>query len=177
MDVTMTDGSATTSAITTKDAISPKSHVTDTLNSAMVTVAEISVVPAENGETDSDAEPVVLSEESFDLDLIDLATGNTDQVNGLEIPAGDYGQMRLSTGDVVLTFKEETTKTGMIASNQVKLNFSEPFTVNSADDKVDVTVDWNVVDNLEGNLKGQLVITPVVDATATVTSAGSESEN
>lgn len=178
MDVTMTDGSATTNAITTKDAISPKSHVTDTLNSAVVTVSKISAVPAdENGESDSDAEPVVLSEESFDLDLIDLATGNTDRVNDLEIPAGDYGQMRLSTGDVVLTFKDETTKTGMIASNQVKLNFSESFTVNSADDKVDVTVDWNVVDNLEGNLRGRLVITPVVNATATVTSVDDGSEN
>jgi len=119
----------------------------------------------------------VLSEESFDLDLIDLATGNTDRVNGLEIPAGDYGQMRLTTGDVALTFKDETTKTGMIASNQVKLNFREPFTVNSADDKVDVTVDWNVVHNLEGNLRGQLVITPVVNASATVTSADGGDQN
>lgn len=177
MDVQLMDGSSTTTAITTKEATTPKSHVTDTLNSALVTVSKISAIPASDGETDSEAEPVVLSEESADFDLIDLATGNTDRINNLQIPAGDYGQLRLSTGDVALEFKDETTKTGMIASNRVVLDFSESFTVNSADDKVDVTVDWNVVNSLEGNLRGQLVITPVVNATATVTTVDEEGSN
>lgn len=168
MDVTMTDGSSTT------NAISSKSHVTDNLKEALVTVTEISVVPAENGETDSNADPVVLSDEEFDLDLVDLAEGDTDQINDLSVPAGDYGQLRLSTGEVALTFGDDSENTGMIASNQVKLNFTEPFTVSSADDRVGVTVDWNVENSLEGNLEGQLVITPVVNATVNVMSPGGE---
>lgn len=165
MDVQMTDGSSTTTS-----AISAKSHVADDLKEALVTVNAISVVPADDGETDSEADPVVLSEESFEVNLVDLNAGIDTTINELDVPTGEYGQLRLSTGEVAITFSDGSQNKGMIASNQVKFNFAEPFTVDSPDDKVNVSADWNVEENLEGNLQGELVITPVVSATATVTS-------
>jgi hypothetical protein len=175
MNVQMTDASGST----TTNSVSTDSHVAGDLESALVTITEISVTPAEEGETESDAERVVLSQENFDVDLVDLNAGIDTTISDLNIPAGDYGQIRLSTsGDVAITFSNGDENTAMIASEELKLNFEEPVTVNSADDLVDVTVDWNVENSLEGNLgEAQLVITPAVDASATVTSIDEQPQN
>ncbi|MEF8795820.1 MAG: DUF4382 domain-containing protein [Salinivenus sp.] len=175
MNVQMTDASGTSMT----SSVSTSSHVADDLDAALVTITEISVTPAENGETDSDDERVVLSQENFDVDLVDLNAGIDTTITDLDLPAGEYGQIRLATtGDVAITFSNGDENTAMIASEELKLNFDDPITVNSADDLVDVTVDWNVENSLEGNLgAAQLVITPVVDASATVTSVDDASQN
>lgn len=175
MNVQMTDASGTS----TTSSVSTSSHVADDLDAALVTITEISVTPAENGETDSDDERVVLSQENFDVDLVDLNAGIDTTITDLDLPAGEYGQIRLATTeDVAITFSNGDENTAMIASEELKLNFDDPITVNSADDLVDVTVDWNVENSLEGNLgAAQLVITPVVDASATVTSVDDASQN
>ncbi len=166
MDLRMTDQTSETQT----QSIS-KSHVTDDLDSALVTITEISAVPSENDEEEDDTEQITLSEEDVEVNLVDLKKGIDTTITDLEIPTGDYSQIRLGTDDdVALTFPDGTTNTAQIASDELKLTFQPPFTLESADDKVDVTVDWNVESSLEGNLNGELVITPVVNATANVES-------
>jgi len=73
-----------------------------------------------------------------------------------------------------VTFDDGTQEDVMIASGQqtgLKVNF-DPFTVESADDRAEVTLNWNVQESLKGNPRGNLVITPAIDATVNVISAG-----
>lgn len=170
MDLRMTDQASETQT----QSIS-KSHVTDDLDSALVTITEISAVPGESDEDDDgdadDAEPITLSEEDVEINLVDLNAGIDTTITDLEIPAGDYSQVRLGVSDdVALTFPDGSTNTADIASEELKLNFAPPFTIESSEDKVDITVNWDVENSLEGNLQGDLVITPVVNATADVAS-------
>jgi len=176
MDVTMTESSKST---TTASKSTSKSHIGN-VSEALVTFTDVAVVP--EGSDDGTS----LSAEDFSVDLMKLNQGIDENVNGLSIPTGTYEQIRLKASDnaaeaVNLTFDNGETNTARIASNEIKLNFQDPFTVESADDKVTVTVDWDVESSLEGkrgntDLKGtsNLVITPVVQATATVTSATSD---
>jgi hypothetical protein len=179
-DVTMTDGASKT--LTTS-----KSHVATDLKEAAVTITKITAVPADedessdNGESaesdDEDESGAVLTSDQFDLDLTELAANDDTTLTDLSIPTGNYGQVRLhTTGEVLITFKDDSQSSAKIASSVLKLNFASPFAIGSADDKVDITVDWNVENALEGNLKGTLVITPVVEASAEVISATTEGD-
>jgi hypothetical protein len=46
----------------------------------------------------------------------------------------------------------------------------DPFTIESADDRANVMLNWNVEESLKGNPQGNLVITPVIDASVDVSS-------
>lgn len=148
----------------------------DSIEEALVTIGEVSIVPAEDTSEGDSTEVGVqtLTEENFEIDLKDLQAGLDTSVTELEIPSNTYSQLRLiTTGKASVTFKDGTTEDVMIASGQqtgLKLNF-DPFTIDSADDRVTVTVNWDVQESLKGNPKGQYVITPVVDATVDTTSA------
>lgn len=147
----------------------------DSIEEALVTIGEVSIVPAEDTSEGDSTEVGVqsLTEENFEVDLKDLQAGLDTSMAELEIPANTYSQLRLiTTGKANVTFKDGTTEDVMIASGQqtgLKLNF-DPFTIDSADDRVTVTVNWDVQESLEGNPQGQYVITPVVDATVDTTS-------
>lgn len=141
---------------------------------ALVTIGEVSIVPADDtSEGDSTETGVTaLGSEDFEVDLKDLQDGLDTLMTEVEIPSGDYSQLRLvTTGPVEVTFTDGSTKDVMIASGQqtgLKLNF-DPFTIESADDRVEVTVNWDVEQSLEGASQGQRVITPVIEATVDVT--------
>ena len=179
-DVTMTDGAS-------KTTTTSKSHVATNLKEAVVTITKITAKPSDdessdNGESDAsdedDESGAVLTSDQFDLDLTELAANDDTTLTNLSIPTGDYSQVRLhTTGEVLLTFKDDTENSADLASSVLKLNFAPPFAIESADDKVDVMVDWDVENSLEGNLEGNLVITPVVQASAQVTSATAEEES
>jgi hypothetical protein len=173
MTMTMTESSKST---TTASKSTSKSHVGD-LQKAEMVVSDVTVV-SEN----SDDETSVLTTESFTVDLKKLNSGLEENIDDFSIPVNPsegYGQIRLKTGSeaVKLTLKDGTEKTARVASSEIKLNFSPAFTVDSPDDRVDVTVDWDVEESLKGREAGSdlaqngLVITPVVQAEATVTSA------
>jgi hypothetical protein len=154
----------------------PDQFTADSIDSAVVTFTEVSIVPS--GETDegdsTEAGVRVLSDSNFMVDLKDLQEGVAPVLADTEIPADEYEQVRLVTaGPVEVAFSDGTTQDVRIASGQqtgLKANF-DPFTIDSADDRVEVTINWDVSEALKGSAQN-FVIPPPVDATVNVTSAG-----
>ncbi len=180
MDMTMTESSS--SSTTSSKSTAKSSHIGN-VKEARVTFADVTVVSE-----GSEDEETSLSAEAFSVDLMKLNQDIDTTIANLNIPTGTYEQIRLKANKdtkehVALTFEDGDTNTAMIASSEIKLNFQSPFTIESADDKVSVTVDWDVGNSLKGNNAGtnleanNLVITPVVQATATVTSATDDSDD
>lgn len=159
--------------------LSAKSNTASSVKEALVTIDKVSIVPTEDS-TEGDSTEVgvqALTNEDFEVDLKRLQAGLDTAMTEFEIPAGEYSQIRLITADKAsVTFDDGTQRDVMIASGQqtgLKVNF-DPFTVQSADDRVEVTLNWDVEGSLKGNAAGQFVITPVVDATVDVTSVDSD---
>jgi len=181
----MSEGESGTLALTMSDASTSKSLKTlattsnaqASITEATVTITELSIVPAEDtsdgGSTDTGIS--VLRDEDFEVDLIDLQTGLDTTLPELGIAAGEYSQIRLITNEQAsVTFGDGTQEDAMIASGQqtgLKVNF-DPFTIASSDDYVEVTLNWNVQESLNGNPRGNLVITPAIDASVDTSSAG-----
>ncbi len=162
-------------------SFSKNAHNDKTITSAVVTIGEVKVVAEEDTSEEEAGGPSALPADTFKVDLIDLQKGVDEYLsdNGSEIPTGTYGQLRLITTDpVAVTFEDGSTSDVMIASGQqtgLKVNF-EPITIDSEDDRAEVTLDFDVQQSLHGSSQGNWVITPVVDATATVTSDTTSSE-
>lgn len=163
------DGSTSPSTVS---ALSAKSAAADSVTEALVTITEVSIVPTEDS-TEGDSTEVgvqALTTEDFEVDLKRLQTGLDTALAELEIPAGEYSQIRLITANKVnVTLDDGSQRDVMIASGQqtgLKVNF-DPFTIDSADDRVEVTLNWDVEESLRGNLT---VITPAIDATVSVES-------
>lgn len=174
------DGS-TTKALST---VSTKSSAADSVTEALVTIDEVSIVPTEDS-TDGESTEVgvrALTSENFEVDLKRLQAGLDTALAEFEIPAGEYSQVRLVTAEPVqATFKNGDQHEVKIASGQqtgLKVNFpDDEFTIQNANDRVEVTLNWNVNQFAEDILRGatdnpqrQLVITPVISATVNVTS-------
>ncbi|MEF8816251.1 MAG: DUF4382 domain-containing protein [Salinibacter sp.] len=174
LSLRMNDGS-TADASTSTSATTKSAHTS--ISEALVTIDELSVVPVEDT-SDGDSTETgisVLRDENFEVDLVDLQTGLDTTLAELEVPTGEYSQIRLVTADQAsVTFQDGAQEDVMIASGQqtgLKVNFP-PFTITSPDDRVEVTLNWNVAESLKGNPQGQLVITPVIDATVNTSSTG-----
>jgi len=173
LELSMSDAS-TTKTLNTR---STTATAQDSIAEATVTIAEMSIVLAEDtsdgGSTDTGIS--VLHSENFEVDLIDLQMGLDTTLAETEIPPGEYSQVRLVTNEKAsVTFEDGSQKDVMIASGQqtgLKVNF-DPFTIESADDRANVTLNWNVEGSLKGNPQGNLVITPVIDASVDVSSVG-----
>lgn len=175
---TLTLSMSDASTSKTLNTRSTTSNAQDSITSATVTIAEMSIVPAEDtSDGDStDTGITVLRTEDFEVDLIDLQTGLDTTLAEMEIPTGKYSQVRLITkAQASVIFKDGSQKDVKIASGPqtgLKVDFA-PFTIESADDRVEVTLNWNVQESLKGNPQGTLVITPVIDASVDVSSTGS----
>jgi len=174
LELSMSDASTSKSLNALATMSSAEANVTE----ATVTITELSIVPAEDtSDGDStDAGITVLRDANFEVDLIDLQTGLDTTLAEIEIPSGEYSQIRLITNEEAnVTFDDGTQEDVMIASGQqsgLKVNF-DPFTIESADDRAEVTLNWDVQESLKGNPQGNLVITPVIDASVNVPNAGS----
>lgn len=164
-----------------KNAEAKHTHDEKTIRSAVVTIGEVEVVAVEDTSEEEAGGPSALPADTFEVDLIDLQNGVDEYLseNGTEIPSGTYGQLRLiTTEEVAVTFEDETTSDVRIASGQqtgLKVNF-DPITLDSEDDRAEITLDFDVQESLHGSPQGEWVITPVVSATATVTSDSETSE-
>ncbi len=161
----------------TLSTVSTKQMTADSVKEALVTIGEVSIVPSEDTTAGDSTETgvTVLSDSNFTVDLKRLQAGIDTAMTEIEIPAGSYSQIRLVTTEKAnVTFEDGSQEDVMIASGQqtgLKVNF-DPFTVDSADDRVEVTLNWDVQESLEGAPQGQYVITPVVDATVDTVSVG-----
>ncbi|PQJ35568.1 hypothetical protein BSZ35_14010 [Salinibacter sp. 10B] len=150
----------------------------DSIEKALVTIGEVSIVPAEKADQgdSTDTGVKVLSDTEFEVDLKNLQAGVDTALAEVEIPTGTYSQVRfITTEKVQVTFKGDSNPTGVkIASGQqtgLKATF-DPFTIESADDRVEVTINWDVEEALKGNPNGKYVITPAIQATVDTTSIG-----
>mgnify|MGYP002761191573 FL=1 len=173
LSLSMSDGSTTKSLRTHSGPNSAPDGITE----ALVTIDAVSVVPVEDT-SDGDATEAgvsVLRDANFEVDLKELQTGLDTTLAELELPAGEYGQIRLVTADMAsVTFQDGTQTDVMIASGPqtgLKVNF-DPFTIASADDRVEVTLNWDVKEALKGNPQGRFVITPAIAATVDTSSVG-----
>ena len=174
LELSMSDASTSKSLST----LSTTSNSQDSIAEATVTISEISIVPAEDTSDGNSTDTGIpaLRNENFKVDLIDLQTGLDTTLTKIEIPSGEYSQIRLITNEKAsVTFDDGTRKNVMIASGQqtgLKVNF-DPFTIESADDRAEVTLNWSVQESLKGAPQGSLVVTPVIDASVDTSNAGS----
>ena len=171
LSLSMSDGSTTKSLRTHSGPNSAPDGITE----ALVTIDAVSVVPVEDT-SDGDATEAgvsVLRDANFEVDLKELQTGLDTTLAELELPAGEYGQIRLVTANMAsVTFQDGRQSDVMIASNSLKLDKFDPFTIASADDRVEVTLNWDVKEALKGNSQGRFVITPAIAATVDTSSVG-----
>lgn len=72
----------------------------DIIEEANVTINKITIQ-----KNDGDVDPFVLFENEITLNLLDLSGGVTEQLANIELPTGDYNQMRLFVSDASLTLK------------------------------------------------------------------------
>jgi len=175
LELQMSGSSTTKTAARTASAKMTAADV----DTAYVTINEVAVVPSEDS-SDGDSTEVgvqVLSDSNFTVDLKNLQAGIDTALAEIDIPAGEYGQLRLVTANEAQVSFTDTngTEPVMIASGQqtgLKVNF-DSFTIEGADDRVEITVNWDVEESLSGSRQGQYVITPAInDATVNVQSIG-----
>lgn len=146
--------------------------VPDSVTEAVVTITEISIVPADDESSEGNANEVgiqSLTDEDFEVDLIELQTGANEAVKDVEVPTNMYTQIRLIVdGEVEVTFDSGNTESVMIASGQqtgLKVNVDE-FSIDSPDDRVELTINWDVDESLKGDNTGRFVFVPTInDAT------------
>jgi hypothetical protein len=178
LQLTMSGSSTgSTASASTKMPDNPTATDVDT---ALVTISEVSIVPSEDS-TEGDSTEIgvtALTDSNFTVDLKNLQAGIDAALPEIDIPAGTYSQLRLVTADEAQVSFSNTTGTQdvMIASGQqtgLKVNFPEQeFTVDDAGDRVEITVNWDVDEALKGG-GGNYVITPAInDVEVNVTDAG-----
>lgn len=168
-------GASTSNALTAAAvADSGDSSMVGNVDSAAVTITRTVIVA--QGDTTNGDSLVVLTEEDFTVDLMDLQTGLDTLMAEADLSQGTYAQLRLITADeATVRFDDGTEEQVMVASGQqtgFKVNFS-PFTIDSPDDNVRITIQWDVEDSLKGNRKGNLVITPSIQASVDTSGASS----
>ena len=145
----------------------------DYVASAVVQLGAVSLIPADSGA------PLVITEDAGTHDLLTLQNGVTADLASLDIPAGDYQQLRLVVQSATVTLKDGYTfpggsptavlKVPSGASSGIKVNLG---TVHIASGQTVIVVDFDVSQNfrIQGNpdtpagIKGML-FTPLLRAT------------
>ncbi|NBB75635.1 MAG: DUF4382 domain-containing protein [Bacteroidetes bacterium] len=151
-------------------------HLTDApgdLLEAHVTITRVAIVPTEDSAS-GDAEDggiEVLSEDSMSVDLLTLQNGVTEALGEIEIPAGDYSQIRLVTSKEASVYYEDANgekqeaelKLPSASETGIKVNLPA-FTIDEASDEVEITLDFNVEDSFvqRGQGMGSYLFKPVV---------------
>lgn len=76
----------------------------DYVESAMVTITKIEIKKAGDGESDGN-QFLVISEDTVTFDLLTLRNGITEEIANIDIPQGDYDQVRLYVDQASLKIK------------------------------------------------------------------------
>lgn len=171
-------GMSSGGATATTAAVSDSGDLFSEVDSASVVITRTAIVSEEDSSSsaaDSTEGGIkVLTEEDFTLDLTDLQSGIDTALAKTDLEQGTYAQLRLITADrATVVFSDTTEREAMVASGQqtgLKLNFA-PFTIDAPDDEVQITVQWDAARSLKGSRQGNLVFTPVVQATVDTSGA------
>jgi len=147
------------------------------IESATVTITKVEIKKV--GDGISDGSPwMILSEEIVTLDMIDLRNGVTETLLDLEIPAGEYDQVRLYVGEAGLKLKDNedpyTVKVPSGSQTGIKIHIS-PFLEVSDGLTAELLLDMDLSRSfiLRGNMRNNngFIFKPVIRA-ANMTSAG-----
>ena len=145
---------------------------------ANVTIERVSVVPStDTASGDADEGGLeVLSEDSMTVDLVQLQNDVTETLGTITIPEGSYSQIRLKTARDATVYYEDANGARQEADlmlpsadeTGIKINFEE-FTVGSAQDSIEVTLDFNVHESfVKAGQAGKYIFKPVVHAQSVV---------
>ncbi len=145
---------------------------------AEVTIEQVAAVPTEDTSEGDATEggTSILTDSSFTVDLTTLQGGVTELLGEVQLAPGTYSQIRLKTARQASVMYEDTTGTAkeadlMLPSAKetgVKINF-EPVTLDSENDRAEVTLDFSVEDSfVKAGQTGTYLFKPVVAAEAVV---------
>lgn len=123
------------------------------------TIVNIDKIEIRKQASDStEAEFIVLSEELFQIDLLSLSNGLTEQLASVDLDAGEYDMIRMHVSDSKIILTDQTEfelkiPSGSSSGLKVKI---EPDMVISAGQTVDVLLDFDVSKSFvaKGNWKG-----------------------
>lgn len=108
---------------------------------ANVTIQRVELVSADSAET------IVLTDSSMSFNLLELQNGATATLASLEIPDGNYAQLRVIVDDDASVMMKDSTlfdlKVPSGSQTGIKINLPE-FDFSGADDDAEIIVDFNV---------------------------------
>jgi len=139
------------------------------LDSAIVTIRRIDLVPedAEDGDGDEDDESEILRfpVEERPIDLLQLQDGVTTTLADVDVPAGEYEQIRLVLGDenyVVAGGERQDLQVPSGQQSGIKILLPDEVEVENDGDQIELTLDFDVHDSfvLRGN--GRYLFKPTV---------------
>lgn len=145
---------------------------------ANVTIERVSAVPSEDTSEGDATEggTTVLTDSSFTVDLTTLQDGVTELLGEVQLDAGTYSQIRLKTARQATAMYEDADGNPQEANlmlpsaseTGIKINF-DPVTLDSPDDRAEVTLDFSVEESfVKAGQTGTYIFKPVVDAEAVV---------
>jgi hypothetical protein len=147
------------------------------VESATVTITKVEIKKV--GDGISDGTPwMVLSEETVTLDLIDLRNGVTETLLDLEVPAGEYDQVRLYVDEAGLKLKDNddpySVKVPSGSQTGIKIHITPSLEVSdglTAELLLDMDLSRSFI--LRGNMRNNngFIFKPIIRA-ANMTSAG-----
>ena len=119
--------------------------------------------PEDDMETQSGTKPITLMNHPATFDLLTLTGGASALLASEEVPAGQYGRIRLDISDAEIVYKDGTMAPLKIDSNKVDIPIEFKLTAN-ADSSV--TLDFNAAAAVQVNQtsSGTLILRPVVTA-------------
>ncbi len=142
------------------------------VQSVMVTLTGVILYPADSSPTlpmpspTTDMEqggpaPITLMNHPATFDLLTLTGGASALLASGDVPAGNYGRIRLEISDASLVYKDGTSAPLMIESNKVDIPIEFTLTVNT--DQT-VTLDFNAAASVQVNATaaGTFILRPVV---------------
>jgi hypothetical protein len=147
--------------------------LTDTpanLESAIVTIRRIDLVPedaedGEDGDEDDESEILRFPVEERPIDLLQLQDGVTTTLADVDVPAGEYEQIRLVLGDENYVVADGERQDLQVPSGQesgIKILLPDEVEVENDGDRIELTLDFDVHDSfvLQGN--GRYLFKPTV---------------
>ncbi|WP_372653203.1 DUF4382 domain-containing protein [Draconibacterium sp.] len=129
------------------------------VSQTIVTIDKVEIRKQESDTTESSFIPIMV--EPFEVDLLTLTNGITEQLASVELEAGTYDMMRLHVVDAEVILTDETVfdlKIPSGSSSGLKIKIEPALTINSGETS-DVLLDFDVSKSFvaKGNWKGGMI--------------------
>jgi uncharacterized protein DUF4382 len=117
-------------------------------------------------EQETQTHPITLLSHPATFDLMTLTGGVSTLLASGEVPAGEYGRIRLEISNAEIVYKDATTAPLKIESNKVDIPIEFKLSVNQ---DASITLDFDAAASVQVNetATGSLILRPVVTAKET----------